>query len=77
MALAVDEGRKHNPAGTALTAWLSLWQWDRAAQKEALQATLDSRASQPVVDADDLARSFGRPSAAAELLYRRLRLHGR
>ena len=63
-------------AGTLLAARLSLWQLYRAAQKEALQATLDSRASLPRVGAVELAQVVDSPSAATELLYRKVELKG-
>ncbi len=58
----------------ALTARLGLWQWDRAAQKEALQASLDARAGLPAVGVADL---VGPPRDVADLLYRNVRLRGR
>jgi surfeit locus 1 family protein len=64
-------------AGTLLAARLSLWQLDRAAQKEALQATLDSRTSLPRVSAAELAQAVDSPSAVAQLLYRKVLLNGR
>ena len=56
-----------------MTATLGLWQLDRAAQKRALQAALDSRAALPPLDARDLAAS---PEAAAAQHHRRVRLEG-
>ena len=61
-------------AGMAVTVRLGLWQLDRAAQKEALQASRDERERLPPLDARDLA------STPAELLRqtdRRVRLRGR
>ncbi len=60
--------------GIALTARLGLWQWDRAAQKEALQAALETRATLPVVGAAELATLS---PGETDLLYRRVSLHGR
>ena len=59
-------------AAALLTARLGWWQWDRAAQKLALQTTLDSRAGLPVVGAAELVAD-GRD----ELYYRRVKLRGR
>lgn len=61
-------------AGAALTARLGYWQWDRAAQKEALQSTLDRRAELPAIGAAELAASA---AADADLLYRSVTLRGR
>lgn len=61
-------------AAAALTARLGFWQWDRAAQKQALQAALDSRASLPVVDEAELAAAARN---GIDLLHRRARLRGR
>ena len=61
-------------AGAALTARLGFWQWDRAAQKEALQAALDARAG---------CRRSVRPTwrragrLRPDLLYRQVALRGR
>lgn len=60
--------------GTVLTARLGLWQLDRAAQKQALQAALDSRLALPPLRADELARE---PAAAAVQQYRALAVEGR
>jgi surfeit locus 1 family protein len=61
-------------AGVVLTARLGFWQWDRAAQKEALQAMLDTRAGLPPVGAVELAAA---PSPdGGDLLYRSVRLRG-
>ncbi len=62
-------------AASALTARLGLWQWDRAAEKQALQAAIDSRAAEPEAAAADLAGSVGDGGAA--LLHRKVRLRGR
>jgi surfeit locus 1 family protein len=48
----------------ALTARLGLWQYDRAAQKLALQASLDSRSRLPPLDAGSLAEAL--PQAEAQ-----------
>lgn len=60
-------------AGAAVTARLGVWQLDRAAQKEALQATLERRAEMPAVGTAELGSIAG---ADTELLYRRVRLRG-
>lgn len=60
--------------GVLLTARLGLWQLDRAAQKQALQAAIDSRSSMAPVDALTLATD---PEAAKAQWHRRVRLHGR
>jgi surfeit locus 1 family protein len=57
----------------AITARLGIWQLDRAAQKEALQAMLDRRATLPPLGMAELARV---PSEAPEQHYRRVRLIG-
>ena len=62
-------------AGAALTARLGYWQWDRAAQKEALQATLERRAEMPAIGPAELAA--GAAANADQLLYRRASLRGR
>lgn len=59
--------------GVAVTARLGLWQLDRAGQKAALQAALDARAGEPVLDATSLASSA---DDAAAQHYRRIRLRG-
>lgn len=59
--------------GMALTAGLGLWQLDRAAQKEALQAALDERRTLPALDASTLPRSA---AAMQEQHYRPVRLQG-
>lgn len=57
----------------ALTVRLGLWQLDRAAQKAALQASLDERRALPSLPEASLARD----AAAAALQYhRRTELHG-
>lgn len=56
-----------------LTARLGLWQLDRAAQKQALQAALEQRALAPVLPPEALA---GTPSEALDQHYRRTRLRG-
>lgn len=61
-------------AGAALTARLGFWQWDRAAQKEALQATLDRRAGLPAIGAAELTANA---AGGADLLYRNVSLRGR
>ncbi|HRP27169.1 MAG TPA: SURF1 family protein [Burkholderiaceae bacterium] len=60
-------------AGVAVTVGLGWWQWDRAAQKLALQAALDARSGMPVVGASDIERL--RPGDTS-LQYRRVRLEG-
>jgi len=61
-------------AGIALTARLGYWQWDRVAQKEALQAAIDARSSMAPVGARELAASN---LGDERLLHRRTRLRGR
>ena len=62
-------------ATASLTARLGWWQLDRAAQKIALQATLDERAKLPPIDgAMSLAATV---EAASAQLDRRVRLVGR
>lgn len=61
-------------ACTAITARLGLWQWERAAQKLSLQASLDERVRLPAVGAADLAVA---PNAGQALLDRRVILRGR
>src|SRR5664279_3716251 len=61
-------------ASVALTARLGWWQLDRAAQKVALQESLESRGKEPPLDNASLARS---PLAAAAQHHRRVSLHGR
>lgn len=55
------------------TARLGVWQLDRAAEKRALQTTLDTRARQPPLGATDLAHDAG---AAASQHYRPVRISG-
>ena len=59
--------------GVMITASLGTWQLDRAAQKNAIQSALDSRALLPVLSAADLARSAG---VAALQHYRQVRVRG-
>ena len=59
--------------GVLGTARLGQWQLSRAAQKEALQAALDSRASAPVLNQASLATDA---SIADAQHYRRVHLHG-
>lgn len=61
-------------SAAALTARLGFWQWDRAAQKDALQASLDARGAMPTVGADALRAPAG---ADPQWLHRRVILHGR
>ncbi|HJV63317.1 MAG TPA: SURF1 family protein [Albitalea sp.] len=61
-------------AGMALTARLGVWQLSRAAQKEALQQELQSRAALPELAASALAGDEQRAQAQH---YRRIRLQGR
>jgi surfeit locus 1 family protein len=58
----------------AVTARLGVWQLSRAAEKEALQASLDSRGAAPPLAAGELARSAGE---AASQHHRRITLEGR
>jgi surfeit locus 1 family protein len=60
-------------AGSAGTARLGIWQLDRAAQKLALQQSIDGRAQLPPLDAALLAAS---PGAAEAQHYRRVGLSG-
>jgi surfeit locus 1 family protein len=60
--------------GVVVTARLGWWQLDRAAQKNALQAALDSRRSMPVLPTADLALD---EAAAAPQHHRRVVLAGR
>ena len=60
--------------GALLTARLGLWQLARAADKEALQAMLDSRAGAPPVPSAQLASD---PAGAAVQHYRHVVLRGR
>ncbi len=61
-------------AGVALTARLGVWQLDRAAQKLALQATIDTRGALPPLPAGALARDA---TGAALQHQRRIVLQGR
>lgn len=61
-------------AGVALTARLGVWQLDRAAQKLALQAAIDTRGAQPPLPAGALARDA---TEAASQHQRRIVLQGR
>ena len=61
-------------SAAALTARLGFWQWDRAAQKEALQASLDARGAMPTVGADALRAAAG---PDLQWLHRRVSLRGR
>jgi surfeit locus 1 family protein len=56
-----------------ITARLGVWQLDRAAQKEALQASLDARGHLPAVPASDLAETA---DAALQQHHRRVLLRG-
>ena len=58
----------------AIAARLCLWQLDRAAQKEALQAAQDARAKMPTVEPRALARTAEQGAAQH---YRPVRLQGR
>ncbi|RZT95204.1 SURF1 family protein [Rivibacter subsaxonicus] len=58
----------------ALTARLGVWQLSRATQKEALQASVDSRRALPPLAAADLARDA---TAAADQRHRRIGVSGR
>lgn len=57
-----------------IAARLGVWQLDRAAQKVALQTSLDARAREPLLLASQLARDG---SAAEGQHYRRVRIAGR
>ncbi len=58
--------------GMGVTAALGRWQLDRAAEKEALQAQIDERAAEPVVDGASLAGA----AEAGALLQRRVEAVG-
>ena len=60
--------------GVAVATRLGAWQLSRAAQKQALQAALDTRAALPPLDAEALATS---PEGADAQHYRRVTLRGR
>lgn len=66
--------------GMTTTASLGRWQLSRAAEKEALQAALDERGRQPVIDGANLFSSAG-PAASASatqaLVHRAVELEGR
>lgn len=62
-------------AAAVLTARLGFWQWDRAAQKEAIQAAIDTRATQPPAGAQDLAATAR--DGGASLLHRQVVVRGR
>ncbi|MEJ7931180.1 SURF1 family protein [Ramlibacter sp. AN1015] len=59
--------------GMALTAALGLWQWDRAGQKLALEASIEAAQAAAPVPAERLVDEAGAP----ELLHRRVELRGR
>src|SRR5882724_8431178 len=59
--------------GMAVTARLGVWQLSRAAQKEALQSALDTRAGLPELDLAALAHDS---ATAATQHYRQVRLRG-
>jgi surfeit locus 1 family protein len=59
----------------AVTARLGFWQWDRAAQKEAIQAAIDARATQPAAGAAELAATTH--DGGASLLHRQVLVRGR
>jgi surfeit locus 1 family protein len=61
-------------AGTVVTARLGVWQLDRAAQKNALQAALDARRALPSLPAAELADA---PGATDAQLHRAVALEGR
>jgi surfeit locus 1 family protein len=61
-------------AGVALTARLGVWQLDRAARKQALQASLQTRGALPPLPAAELARSAAQAAAQHD---RRIVLTGR
>lgn len=58
--------------GVAVTLSLGRWQLGRAAEKEALQASIDARGNLPVLDARSLAGEFD----SGELLHRRIEAEG-
>ncbi len=58
--------------GVAVTLSLGRWQLDRAAEKQAWQASIDARAQLPVLDARGLAGM----SDSGELLHRRVEAEG-
>ena len=61
-------------AGVGIAVRLGLWQLDRAAQKESVQALMQSRSTAPPLDAAGFARACCADPAAAH--YRRVRLRG-
>ena len=61
-------------AAVALASRLGVWQLDRAHQKLALQASLEARSHEPLLDAASLARSA---DAARSQQHRRVVVHGR
>lgn len=60
-------------AAVVATARLGVWQLDRAAQKQALQALIDARAALPPIDGPAMARA---PDEALAQHYRRVRVEG-
>jgi surfeit locus 1 family protein len=63
--------------GVAVTASLGRWQLSRAAQKEALQAAIDIRALEPLLDANGAdADAVTAQEASAALLHRRVVAQG-
>lgn len=63
--------------GVVVTASLGRWQLSRAAQKEALQAAIDARALEPLLDANGPdADALTALEAPAALLHRRVLAHG-
>ena len=60
--------------GVALTARLGVWQLDRAAQKKALQHSLEQRAAMPDLPASALAHTVQEAAAQHD---RHIRLQGR
>jgi surfeit locus 1 family protein len=61
-------------AGVLVTGRLGIWQLDRAAQKEALEASHESRGAMVPLDERELARD---EAEARGQSYRRIHLHGR
>ena len=59
-------------AGIAITAGLGRWQLQRADEKEALQASIDAREQEPVLDAASVGREI-----APQYLHRRVVARGR
>lgn len=65
--------------GVVVTASLGRWQLSRAAQKEALQAAIDARAREPMLDAiahPTDANAAAAPQASAALLHRQVLVRG-